>query len=371
MQDKDTPTPTKQQALPRGVKRQRKGERVYYYHRKTGTRLPGEPWSPEMMAAVEAIEAKVAAEAPALPDTVTALCFSYLASPAFKGLAPSTQAVRRRMVEHFATSFGPLSLKEGGIDRDLVESMVGGWLAPTPGWTWVWLSGFRALMAHAIKLGLRKTDPSEGIRRPKLKNPDGIATWTEDDIDAFRSRWPLGSMERLAFELLLGTGQRRGDVIGMGRQHVRNGELHVRQQKTGVVLDLPVMPDLKAAIDAVGDVEPFKPFLHREGEPFEPLAFTCWFRRAALAAGLAPGRTAHGLRKAACRRLAEAGCSANIIAAISGHRDWREIRRYTRAAEQRGLARKGMAAVAEAFGEQNRAETFVGNPVGNPVGKKG
>ena len=45
-----------------------------------------------------------------------------------------------------------------------------------------------------------------------------------------------------------------------------------------------------------------------------------------------------GLRKAAARRLAEAGCSANEIGAITGHTTLKEISRYTRAAEQRGLA---------------------------------
>jgi integrase len=54
---------------------------------------------------------------------------------------------------------------------------------------------------------------------------------------------------------------------------------------------------------------------------------------------------AHGLRKAACRRLAEAGCSANVIAAISGHTSLREVERYTRAADQERMARAGIAAI--------------------------
>jgi integrase len=228
------------------------------------------------------------------------------------------------------------------------------------------LSGWRAFIQHAIKLGVRKTDPTAGIKRAKLCNPDGIATWNEEDIVAFRARWTLSTMERLALELMLGTVQRRGDVIRLTPRHIRNREWHIRQQKTGASLILPVTPDVQIAIDAMPSVEPFRPFLNRNGEPFEPLAFTCWFRRAALAAGLARGRTAHGLRKAACRRLAEAGCSANVIAAISGHRDWREIQRYTRAAEQARLARQGMAAVASTFGsEQNKDETFFGNSNGN------
>jgi hypothetical protein len=42
---------------------------------------------------------------------------------------------------------------------------------------------------------------------------------------------------------------------------------------------------------------------------------------------------------AAARRLAEAGCSANEIASITGHATLDESRRYTKAAEQKKLAR--------------------------------
>jgi integrase len=46
----------------------------------------------------------------------------------------------------------------------------------------------------------------------------------------------------------------------------------------------------------------------------------------------------HGIRKAAARRLAKAGCSANEIAAITGHASLEEVARYTKAAEQKRLA---------------------------------
>jgi Phage integrase family len=60
------------------------------------------------------------------------------------------------------------------------------------------------------------------------------------------------------------------------------------------------------------------------------------------AAGLSKQCSAHGLRKAACRRLAEAGCSASEIAAISGHATLGEVQRYTKAADQARMARAAM-----------------------------
>jgi site-specific recombinase XerD len=55
-------------------------------------------------------------------------------------------------------------------------------------------------------------------------------------------------------------------------------------------------------------------------------------------AGLPDRCVTHGLRKAAARRLAEAGCTANEMAAISGHVTLKEVARYTKAVEQRQLA---------------------------------
>ncbi len=65
--------------------------------------------------------------------------------------------------------------------------------------------------------------------------------------------------------------------------------------------------------------------------------FGNWMADKIQLAGLPERCVTHGLRKAAARRLAEAGCTANEIGAITGHTTLKEISRYTRAAEQRGL----------------------------------
>jgi integrase len=83
------------------------------------------------------------------------------------------------------------------------------------------------------------------------------------------------------------------------------------------------------------------------GKPYGGNAFSEQFRNWCNAAGLPKRCTAHGLRKAACRRLAEAGCSANEIMAISGHTTMKELVRYTRrAADQARLARNAMTRTA-------------------------
>jgi integrase len=57
------------------------------------------------------------------------------------------------------------------------------------------------------------------------------------------------------------------------------------------------------------------------------------------------GCSAHGLRKAAARRLAEAGATTHEISAITGHASLKEVARYTEAADRRKLAASAMAKV--------------------------
>lgn len=130
----------------------------------------------------------------------------------------------------------------------------------------------------------------------------------------------------------------------MGRQHIRNGAIDVRQQKTGTVLTVPIHPVLKIVIDATPSNH--LTFLTTSGgKPFTPEGFGNWFRKACNEAGLPKGCSAHGLRKAACRRLAEAGCSVHQIAAISGHASLKEVERYGKAVDQASMAKDAIRAI--------------------------
>lgn len=68
-------------------------------------------------------------------------------------------------------------------------------------------------------------------------------------------------------------------------------------------------------------------------------------------AGIAPGHTLHGLRKALGKMLAEAGATTRELMAILGHDDIRHAELYTREAEQRSLASEGMRKLALRRGE--------------------
>jgi integrase len=158
----------------------------------------------------------------------------------------------------------------------------------------------------------------------------------------------LGTYERLAFAVLLYTGQRISDVAKILRTDVRNGAIRVIPQKTSEgdeheteELWIAIHPDLVRAI-AAGPTHLTQLIATRHGNPFKAETLGAFIRRAAKNAGLSPRCTAHGLRKAAIRRLAEHGATTKQIAAISGHKDLAMIELYTAAADRKKLAKAGI-----------------------------
>jgi integrase len=206
-----------------------------------------------------------------------------------------------------------------------------------------WLATLRSLCRFAIKRGYRRDDPTRDIKVASVKS-DGFHTWTDDEIEQFEAHHPIGSKPRLALALLLYTIQRRSDVVKMGRQHIRDGVLRVTQSKTNKKLVLPVRPELKAVLDATPS-EHLTFLVTATGKPYGANHFSETFREWCDAAGLPKHCSAHGLRKAGCRLLAEKGCSASEIAAWSGHDTLREVERYTKRADQAKLARNALAKV--------------------------
>ena len=355
----------------------RNGKPRFYFRRRSykSLPLPGLPWSPTFMAAYETAmqgEPPVRIEigsSRTTPGTVNAAIISYFNCSAFQALAVETQRSRRGILERFRAEHGDKRialLQRAHIDRIVAAK------AATPSAARNFLKALKALMAFCIANHLRDDDPTVGVKSAKIKT-DGYATWGEHHVAAFEGRHPIGSRARLALALLLYTGQRRSDVVRLGRQHIRNGVLYVRQQKTGATLAIPVHPTLQSVLDATPS-EHLTFLTTRDGSPFSPAGFSNLFRHWCNEAGLPKGFSAHGLRKACCTRLAEAGCSERQIAAISGHVSLSEVQRYTRAADQARLARAAMetmtATTAKRTSEWQTGPSS-GKPGVNPLKEKG
>ncbi|MBB4120205.1 tyrosine-type recombinase/integrase [Martelella radicis] len=314
-----------------------------WYFRKPGlkrTPLPGLPWTPEFMKAYEAAatgEPAEIAQGKTTPGTVSALVVSFYRSSDFTALSDSTKATYRGIIERFRVEHGDKRVAH--LQRKHVQRIVSE-RAATPAAANNMLRMIHVLMRHAVDIGWRNDDPTSGVRKVR-RNSVGFLTWEEEHIATFIKKHPHGTRAHLALSLLLFTGQRRSDVVRMGRQHIKDGWLSITQQKTGQLVTIPVHDQLAEIIDALPrDNLTF--ITTGQGKPFTPAGFTNWFREMVKEAGLPDGLSPHGLRKATCRRLAEAGCSPHEIMAISGHKSLSEVTRYTIAASRRDMAKKAM-----------------------------
>jgi integrase len=318
-----------------------------YYFRRNGKRtpLPGSLGSKEFMevyAACLAEQSPPAFRRPAAsPGTLAALAASYFGSPKYRALATSSRANYRRVIDGFLREHGHRRVDQ--IKREHIDTIVGK-LADKPGAGIVLLKRIRTLVRYAISLKWLKHDPTMGATSYRSVE---FHTWTEKELSQFEAHWPEGTRQRLAYALLLYTGQRGSDVHRMSYAHVNSGTIEVVQQKTGQQasdekLVIPVHRNLQREL-ALAKQRHVVILATAFGRPFSAKGFGNFMSDAIRAAGLPTKCKAHGLRKAAARRLAEAGCTAKQIQAITGHRSLEEVERYTRKADQMRLARQAVA----------------------------
>jgi integrase len=307
------------------------------------TYLTGIPWSEDFMRQYAAALAGVKAQAGNIgvertkPGSFNALCVSYYRSPEFRGLKPSTQTMRRNIIERFRDEHGDKPIARLG--RAHIKDIIGA-KASTPEAANNLLKVLRVLLGYAVSLEMIPNNPAISVQRYKSEG-EGFHTWTEDEIARFQAKHPSGTKAGLALALLLHTAQRRGDVVRMGWQHVRGDLIAVRQEKTDTPLLIPMHPELARALRSVSRTN--LTFLMTEfGKPFTAPGFGNWFREQCNLAHL-PQCSAHGLRKAAATRLANAGCSTNQIMAITGHKSLSQVAPYVRAADQQRLARQALS----------------------------
>jgi enterobacteria phage integrase len=176
-----------------------------------------------------------------------------------------------------------------------------------------------------------------------------VRAWNEEEIEQYRAHWPIGTKQRLAFELMLNTGQRRSDVHRMTWANIIGNSMSIVQQKTKAKLKIRLHEELLAVL-AAAERKHVTILNTVYGRPFTVAGFSQFMRDAIEKAGLPLDCQPHGLRKAAGRRLAEIGCSTREIMAVLGHKTLAEAARYTRDADQEALA---AAAITKLEREQN------------------
>lgn len=190
-----------------------------------------------------------------------------------------------------------------------------------------------ALFGFALDRGWIEYSPAARIK----SLPGGhLRDWGEAAIAHALDKLP----EEYRRVVVLGiyTGQRRGDLVGMTWGQYDGATIRLKQGKTGAALALPVHPNLQAELEAWKEGRAAVTILTApRGQPWTAPHLSREMKRELEAIGL-DGLNVHGLRKAAARRLAEAGCSAHEIAAITGHRTLSMVQLYTAAADQERMA---------------------------------
>jgi len=315
--------------------------RMRYYFRRNGRRipLPSLPGSTEFMnvyAAALSDQPKKVLERPiAPPRSFAALAIRYYGSPQYQSLSVSSRTNYRRVIDGFLEQHGHRRVDQ--MTREHVDVVIGK-MSHKPGAGIILLKRIRTLVRYGMALGWTDRDPTAGVKGYGSKE---IHTWNESEIAIFEKRWPLGTRERLTFSLLLYTGQRGSDVHRMTWADIVGDAIRVAQQKTAAKLTIPIHDTLQQSLKRANRDYPTI-LVTNYGQQFSVKGFGQMISAAIQEAELPKRCKAHGLRKAAARRLAEAGCSTSEIAAITGHKTLAEVERYTRAADQERLARQAI-----------------------------
>lgn len=315
--------------------------RERFYLRKPGCPrlpLPGSPGTPEFMAAYQEGLGKEtpprAAPAPAGgPGSIEQLVRDYLAAPDFLKLKASSQGVTKRILLRFAAKHGHRIAAEM---QPIHVTRILGAMSETPAAANNLLKKLRRLLKFGRRHGYLKHDPTADADRYREGTHH---TWTDDELRQFERRWPQGTRERTGYALALYTGQRRADLVAMTWHHInlKAGTVLVVQEKTGTELEIPLHRELRAVLESWPRVHMHVLGL-ADGRGTSAPSFGNQMADAIDEAGLPERCVLHGLRKAAARRLAEAGCTAHQIMAITGHKSLKEVERYTVDAEQKKLA---------------------------------
>src|SRR5262245_10758807 len=137
----------------------------------------------------------------------------------------------------------------------------------------------RQVFKSGGKKKLAPSNPGRDVECSK-SSAKGLHTWTPEEVLRFEGRHPVGSKARLALALMLFTGQRRSDIIRLGKQHAKGGKLtftqHKGRNRKPKRLTLPILPALQRIIDGTtcGDLT----FLVNDWDrPFTDAGFGNWF----------------------------------------------------------------------------------------------
>lgn len=318
--------------------RTRHGKIIWRFRKGHGPRirLPGPPGCEGFDEAYQAaLAGHVERKPQKLRGSLEWMIDEYRQLPEWQALAPSTRQMRENLFHRLLKAVGK-DADPNSITKSVMQKAVD---ARTAHASRNMLKAYRPLFRWAKRSDYIAVNPTEGLELARTTTK-GFHTWTLEEVQQFHERWPQGTRQRLAMDLLLYTGLRRQDLVTLGRQHIKGDMIEVVPSKTkrhGITSYIPLTKPLQQAIDSVPNNN-LTFLLTERDKPFDVATFGNWFREACIAAGV-PGR-AHGLRKAGATMLAEQNVGSYALMAIFGWRTLAQAERYTREANRRKMARE-------------------------------
>lgn len=324
--------------------RSRHGRLAFYFRRGKGerTRLPdygSATFDAEYQAALAGTTAKTRRGRIVNRSSLAWLVEEYRVSADYAALSPATRRQRDNIfhntVEGDAGGQPFRAVSEAGLKKAVEIRKA------TPSAARNFLDAMRGMFRWAKESGHVTIDPTTGLKPPKRRKNAGFTPWTDDDVALYEARWPAGSKERVWLHVLRYTGLRRGDAVTVGRQHVKDGVALIRTEKSGYEIEavVPLHPQLIETL-AIGPTGDLAWICGERGRPFKKESFGTVFREACDDAGIAKGKSAHGLRKLAAATLAELGLTVSELEALFGWEGGRMASHYTKSADRRALGRK-------------------------------
>lgn len=300
--------------LPPGVHRKIAKGRTYYYF-DTGARVDGKPVLKRLpdlkerdfgQAYANALAARGRRKSIAPPMTVTQLTKLYEISPQFKSRATSTQRV-------YITYLNVLREMVGTITADDLNrkdiALLRDTMAQTTGAANMMIAVTGALYAWAREQGHVTAEPTKDISRFGKEDHEPWPEWLLE-----RALVCDDALVRLSVNLLYWTAQRIGDVCALRWTDIRDGAFHLKQQKRGHDMVIPIHRDLAAEL--ARHPKGLATIINHGGKPYA--TSTLRKRIQDWAKGQGAEIVPHGLRKNAVNGLLEAGCSTAETSAISG-----------------------------------------------------
>lgn len=285
--------------------------KTYYYERHTKTRLRGKPGTAEFMESyLEAIKT--------LPKSgeFARLISAYQESPEYAKLAPKTRHDYGNYIDLILREFGDMPI--AALNAPAVRGDFKAWrntMSATPRKADLAWSVLRLILSWAVDQTLITHNAALGGKRLH-NNSRADIIWSQEDLQKAFEHFPKHVLDALI--LALHTGQRRGDLLKMTWADYQDGQIFVRQSKTGARVHVPATRLLIKRLEEMPRTATTI-LTNSKGLPWSYHGFGTSFDKAKEKAGIV-GKTFHDLRGTAITRLHLAGGSNAEIASISGHK---------------------------------------------------